>query len=48
MGMRTIDLWGAEWWYWLKVKKAEASIWNTAKEIVAAANDDNKKLLNKK
>jgi len=47
-GMRTIDLWGSEWWYWLKTKKGEASIWNTAKEIVAAANADNQKLLNKK
>lgn len=46
-GMRTIDLWGAEWWYWLKTKKAEASIWNTAKDIVAKAKADNQKLLNK-
>lgn len=32
-GIRTIDLWGAEWWYWrLKVAK-DPSVWETAKEI---------------
>lgn len=43
-GMRTIDLWGAEWWYWLKKEKGEASIWNTVKEAVAQAESDNQKL----
>ncbi len=31
-GMRTIDLWGAEWWYQMKVKRNSPDIWNTAKE----------------
>jgi hypothetical protein len=26
-------LWGAEWWYWLKEKQNDASLWNTAKTI---------------
>lgn len=33
-GMRTIDLWGVEWWYWRKVVKDDPSIWNTAKEVI--------------
>ncbi len=30
-GMRTIDLWGAEWWYWRKEKTNDPSIWHEAK-----------------
>lgn len=30
-GMRTIDLWGAEYWYWRKVKVNDPSLWNVAK-----------------
>lgn len=37
-GMRTIDLWGAEWWYWLKTKKNDPSVWNVVKEAVSDAN----------
>jgi hypothetical protein len=37
-GMKTIDLWGAEWWYWLKVKKNDPSIWNVVKEEVQKAD----------
>lgn len=40
-GMRTIDLWGAEWWYWLKVKQGDPSVWNVAKDSVAKAETDN-------
>lgn len=28
-----IDLWGVEWWYWLKVSHHDPSKWNTAKEL---------------
>lgn len=42
-GMRTIDLWGSEWWYWLKVKKGDPSIWNVVKDAVAQANAQNAK-----
>jgi len=31
-GMRTIDLWGAEWWYWRLEKANDPSLWNAAKE----------------
>ncbi len=30
-GMRTIDMWGAEWWYWRKEKMNDPSLWNAAK-----------------
>lgn len=29
-GMRTMDLWGVEWWYWRKVKFNDPELWNTA------------------
>jgi beta-galactosidase GanA len=31
-------LWGVEWWYWLKEKKNDANMWNTAKELFAGDN----------
>lgn len=31
-GMRTIDTWGVEWWYWRKVKANDPSLWDVAKE----------------
>lgn len=40
-GMRTIDLWGAEWWYWLKTVKHDNSVWNVVKEEVARADSQN-------
>lgn len=30
-GMRTVDTWGAEWWYQMKVKRNAPEMWNTAK-----------------
>lgn len=30
-GMRTMDLWGVEWWYWRK-SVGDPSLWDTAKE----------------
>lgn len=29
-----IDLWGAEWWYWLKTKHRDPSFWNAVKELL--------------
>jgi hypothetical protein len=26
-GMRDIDLWGLEWWYWRKEKQQDPSLW---------------------
>lgn len=31
-GIRSMDLWGAEYWYYRKVKLNEPSLWNVAKE----------------
>ncbi len=41
-GMRTIDLWGAEWWYWLKVKKNDPSVWNVVKQAVIESQQNNR------
>ena len=30
-GMKTIDLWGAEWWYQMKVNRNSPDLWNVAK-----------------
>lgn len=32
-GMRSIDLWGAEWWYWRLEKAKDPNFWNEAKEV---------------
>lgn len=32
-GISEIYLWGAEWWYWLKEKKGDSSIWDEAKNL---------------
>ncbi|HET7673534.1 MAG TPA: beta-galactosidase [Candidatus Saccharimonadales bacterium] len=34
-GMRTMDLWGVEWWYWRKVKANDPSLWNIGKAKIA-------------
>ena len=36
-GMKTIDLWGAEWWYYEKVEFNNPSDWNVAKAEYAKA-----------
>jgi hypothetical protein len=48
-GMRTIDLWGAEWWYYMKVKQHDPGVWNEVKQAVAKADLQNQQLaMNKK
>jgi hypothetical protein len=42
-GMRTIDLWGAEWWYYMKVKQNDPGVWNEVKQAVQKADIQNKK-----
>lgn len=32
-GLSTQYLWGAEWWYWMKTKQNDPSIWNEAKQL---------------
>ncbi|MBX4201342.1 beta-galactosidase [Candidatus Saccharibacteria bacterium] len=44
-GMRSINLWGAEWWYWLKVEKNEPGIWNVVKANIAQTQAQNQKLV---
>lgn len=43
-GMKTIDLWGAEYWYYAKVKLHDPSMWNVAKQQYAAAHIRNARL----
>jgi hypothetical protein len=43
-GMRTIDLWGAEWWYYMKVKNNDPGTWNVVKQAVQDAEAQNAKL----
>ena len=37
-GMRSIYLWGAEWWYWRLVTAHDPSLWNVAKQAYQASN----------
>jgi hypothetical protein len=46
-GMRSLDLWGAEWWYWLKVKNGDPSVWNVVKDTVSQTTQENQKLVQK-
>ncbi len=32
-GLSTFYLWGAEWWYWMKVKHNQPEIWEEAKKL---------------
>lgn len=43
-GMKKIDLWGAEWWYWRKVHHKDPSLWDAAKEEIIYTNKLNKEL----
>lgn len=42
-GMKKIDLWGSEWWYWLKVKHNDPSMWNAGRQEIQKTNDLNSK-----
>jgi hypothetical protein len=43
-GMKKVDLWGAEWWYWRKVKMNDPSLWNAAREEVQKTNQLNSRI----
>lgn len=43
-GLRTIDLWGAEYWYYRMVKFHDPSLWNIAKQAIRQANAANPNL----
>lgn len=34
-GMKTIDLWGVEWWYWRKAQLGDPSVWNEGKQAIS-------------
>ena len=38
-GMKTIDLWGAEYWYYRKVTLHDSSVWDAAKQEYAQVKD---------
>ncbi len=38
-GMRTIDVWGVEWWYWRKVAAHDPSLWDIAKAKIEQYNN---------
>ena len=40
-GLRAMDTWGVEWWYWRKVEAGDASLWNTAKAEITRINREN-------
>jgi hypothetical protein len=46
-GIKTIDLWGAEWWYYEKVVHNNPSDWNVAQQEFAAAQAHNATLVKK-
>lgn len=40
-GLRTIDTWGGEWWYWRKTKANDSSLWDVAREKIRASQTEN-------
>lgn len=38
-GMKRADLWGAEWWYAMKVNRGEPALWNVAIQEFAESKD---------
>lgn len=41
-GMRTIDLWGVEWWYWRKVVLNDPSLWEEGAKAINEFTTSNK------
>jgi hypothetical protein len=39
-GMREMYLWGAEWWYWRKVKHNDSGVWDVAKQEIQRINKE--------
>lgn len=44
-GLRSIDLWGAEYWYYRKKVLNDPSVWNVAKQEYQQARDENTELM---
>ncbi len=45
-GMRTIDLWGVEWWYWRKMKLNDPSVWEAGKQKIKQLTESEKQCSN--
>lgn len=43
-GMKTIDLWGVEWWYWLKIKQNDPRVWDAARQELRKTDALNAKI----
>ncbi len=43
-GMKKMDMWGAEWWYWRKVKRNDPSLWDAARDEVKKTDRVNEKI----
>jgi hypothetical protein len=43
-GMKQVDLWGVEWWYWRKVYHHDPSLWEAAKTEIIKTDMANKSL----
>jgi hypothetical protein len=44
-GMKTMYLWGVEWWYWRKSVHNDPALWDTARDSIRAIGTKNKTLL---
>lgn len=40
-GMKTIDLWGVEWWYQMKQLRGQPGLWETAKDEIKSTKAQN-------
>ncbi len=45
-GIKTVDLWGAEWWYWRKTKQNDPALWDTARSEVQKLTTSDKQCAN--
>lgn len=43
-GMKSIDLWGVEWWYQMKTKRNSPELWDTAKQEYKRVQENNRSL----
>ncbi len=46
-GMKVIDLWGVEWWYYRKVSQDDDSFWEVAREQIQYTKNINQEILEK-
>lgn len=44
-GMKTVYLWGVEWWYWRMTAKNDPSLWNTGKQKIQDIKSKNDLLI---